>query len=218
MKTITATFLGSLFVVLFMTACVHEDVYPASWGAIEATEAGRQCPYISGLYAEVGEVTAWGCHTHQEKCPHLSYNLLGAGTGYAEVYDDSRTPAFSAGTTHVELTQRGDQAIEVILWQSGFRDGKSASRGRVIGQERLAMDDGDYSCGGEGLRLQPRGVYFLAGISNLVGVENRTFNRTVDRALVMKSEETFIAHHTFVPFGGGKTIWVRWQATADPPQ
>jgi hypothetical protein len=218
MKTIPAILLGSLFAMLMLTACVREDAYPSSWATIDPTRADRQCPDISGLYAEIGAITKGACHTHQEKCPHLSYNLLGGGTGYAEVYDKSLTPAFSAGTTHVELRQQEDQTIDVILWQSGVKDGEPTMRGRVIGQQRLTVHEGDYSCSEEGLRLQTRSVYFLWGISNLVGFENRTFNRTEDRDLVMKSEESFIAHHTFVPFGGGKTIWVRWQSVGDAPQ
>lgn len=34
----------------------------------------------------------------------------------------------------------------------------------------------------------------------------------------MQSEQRFSAHHTTVPFGGGKTIGVRWPAVADAPQ
>ncbi len=206
---------ATLFVVSMLTACVNVDAYPDSWRNIEPVKANGRCPDVSGRYVETGTTSKLGCHPHQEKCVRLSYDLLSGDTGYSEVWDKSLTPDFSAGTTSVELMQQGDQSIEVVLWTSGATDGTFVARGRVIRRDRLNLDDGDYSCGAEGLTLRTRYIYFLFGISNLVGFEDRSFNRAEDGALVMKSEETIIAHHTFVPFGGSRTVWVRWPAAEE---
>jgi hypothetical protein len=213
-----AILLGSLFAVLMLTACGHlEETYPSTWATIDPTRTDRQCPDISGLYAEMGELTESGCQWQQEKCHHLSYNLLGGNIGYTEVWDDTPYPAFSTSTTHVELIQQDDQAIDVILWVSGNKNGEPTMRNRIVGQQRLSVDEGDFSCSEDGLRLRTRSIYFVFGIDNLVGFENRTFNRTGDRDLVMRSEELSIGNMVIVPIGSNKTIWVRWKYVEDAP-
>ena len=154
---------------VFSASCanIHRD-YPTSWAAIKTSHSGVPCPNLSGLYQENGEAPN-GCHVWIEKCGSLSYNLLSGNIGYEEVWDESETPNFR-NADQVEILQKDNDQLEIALWDA--RDHEK----HLVHKESLKSKDGDFTCTEEGIRLKARLLYFLWGISNILGKETRDFS------------------------------------------
>jgi len=131
--------------------------YPRGWARIEDRGLDEGCPRLAGIYAEWGDAPN-GCHSGEEACRSLSYNLLGGSIGYKEFGDKSATPRFPIGT-HVELRQPADGRLEIIQWR--IEDGKK----EVVARKTLKSEKGDFTCAGDGLKLRDRAVYLLMGVS-----------------------------------------------------
>jgi hypothetical protein len=193
--------------LLALTSCIvssHQPTYPEKWEPQEAAGSTDNCPALAGLYAERGDAPN-GCLSGMEACRSLSYNLLHGNIGYKEVWDQSTEPRFPIGT-HVELRQPSDDTLEIIQWQLGN------NQERVVGKKTLKMEKGDFTCSDDGLSLQPRLVYFLWGLSNLLGTVSMNFKTNEDGCLVLKSKFSYIGHHVIFPGAHSFGAWVRWRA------
>jgi len=193
--------------LLVLTSCIvssHQPTYPEKWEPQEAAESTDNCPTLAGLYEERGDAPN-DCLSGMEACRSLSYNLLLGNIGYKETWDQSTEPRFPIGT-HVELRQPSDDTLEIIQWQLGN------NQERVVGKKTLKMEKGDFTCSDDGLSLQPRLVYFLWGLSNLLGTVSMNFNTSEDGCLVLKSKFSYIGHHVIFPGAHSFGAWVRWRA------
>ena len=202
------TLLIYTLLLLALSACVVSSTmpdYPEGWVSLDVTSPTDRCPQLGGLYAEWGDAPN-GCHPGMEACRSLSYNLLGGNIGWKEVFDESTKPRFPIGT-HVELRQPSNDRLEVIQWQI------DKNQKRAVGEMTLEMEKGDFTCGLDGLKLKPRWIYTLAGVSNIVGTVTRIFNTSEDGCLVVKSKDSYMGHHLIIPGAHSFGIWVRWSAS-----
>lgn len=165
----------------------------------------EKCPIIAGLYSEMGEAP-FGCPEIIEACQSLSYNLLSGQVGYKEVWDESSEPRIPTGT-HLELRQPAENSLEIIQWQ--WRDREAS----VLSQKTLKMEKGDFTCGPDGLTLEPRLVYTFFILVDLLGSLNTTFNRSEDGYLVMDSDLGIIGHNVYYIGARRFGTWVRWKPT-----
>lgn len=194
--------------LLTLSGCIISATmqkYPRGWAPLEIAGPEGRCPQLAGVYAEWGEAPN-GCHSGEEACRSLSYNLLGDNIGYKEFWDKNATPRFPIGT-HVELRQPADDRLEIIRWR--IEDGKE----QVVGRKTLKSEKGDFTCGVDGLKLRTRAVYLFLGVSNLLGDIGRDFNVSNDGSLVMRSRLSYIGHHTIIPGAHSFGIWIRWPAS-----
>jgi hypothetical protein len=192
-----------LIIVFNLASCTNiRHEYPDNWAQMQVVGLNGSCPNLEGIYEERGDAPN-GCHVWIEKCRSLSYNLLSGNIGYKEVWDESETPMFPSGS-HVEIQQHVDDQIKILLWDVNGNDK------HLIHSEILKKQNGDYTCTDEGIQLKKRSMYFLWGISNMLGTETRVFSVNENNELVMHSSLTHSGHHTFFPLFGSDDIWVRF--------
>ena len=188
----------------FLASCANlQHEYPSDWEPLEVARSGEGCPDIRGTYEEVGE-SPNECPSWHEKCRSLSFTLLSGHIGYRDIWDESSEPRFSHGS-HVEIRQENDTEIQVILWEVGDNEP------RLVRRETLKQQGDDYVCTDGKVRLAPRAMYFLVGLSNMLGTETRELSVNEAGELVVHGEYAYIAHHVFIPAAISNEIWVRFQ-------
>ena len=193
-----------LFSSFYLGSCANiRHEYPSHWAPIEAASSGDRCPNIAGTYAEFGE-SPYECPNWHDKCYSLSFSLLSGHIGYKNILDESSRPRFPHGS-HIEIRQDKDAEIDIIIWE--VRDDER----RLIRRETLKQQEDDYTCTGGRVRLAPRAMYFLLGLSNMLGTETREFFTSENGELVMHSKQSYFQHHTILPTAISQETWVRFR-------
>jgi len=118
--------------------------------------------------------------------------------------DEGIDPLFPHGN-HVEIQQEDDEKIEITLWLIYGNDKQ------LVHRETLKLQQGDYECVEKRMRLV-RSIYYLWGLSNVLGTEIREFSKNEMGDLVIHIQPSYFGHHTIVPFAISREAWVRFQS------
>lgn len=185
--------------MLLMASCSNIQPYPDEWTNLDEGTLIGECPMISGIYAEHGQV-AERCFDKAQPCHLLSYALLSGGVSYKEVFEGGEYlwPTYSQ---QVRLNQPNDRTLEISVLDF---------QGESVRKETLSVDDGDFYCDGEKLVLKSRPLFYSILVSNMVGSISRRFSHSSDGALVLESKTTVIIQDLIFVIPGTVNTWVRW--------